>query len=73
MLTDAAVNGRVDRLSGLKENVIVGRLIPAGTGSVIARLKQVASERDKAVLEARSEAAAALAEEREEAAETESA
>jgi len=73
VLTDAAVNGRVDRLSGLKENVIVGRLIPAGTGSVIARLKQVASERDKAVLEARSEAAAALAKENEEAAETESA
>jgi DNA-directed RNA polymerase subunit beta' len=73
VLTDAAVNGRVDRLSGLKENVIVGRLIPAGTGSVIARLKQVASERDRVVLEARSDAAAALAAENEEAAETESA
>ena len=32
VLTDASVNGRVDRLRGLKENVIVGRLIPAGTG-----------------------------------------
>jgi DNA-directed RNA polymerase subunit beta' len=32
VLTDAAVNGRVDYLSGLKENVIMGRLIPAGTG-----------------------------------------
>ena len=32
MLTDAAIAGRVDYLRGLKENVIVGRLIPAGTG-----------------------------------------
>jgi DNA-directed RNA polymerase subunit beta' len=32
VLTEAAVNGKVDRLRGLKENVIVGRLIPAGTG-----------------------------------------
>ena len=33
MLTEASVNGKVDGLRGLKENVIVGRLIPAGTGS----------------------------------------
>ena len=39
MLTEAAVSGRVDTLNGLKENVIVGRLIPAGTGSVMNRLK----------------------------------
>ena len=32
VLTDAAVHGKVDRLVGLKENVIMGRLIPAGTG-----------------------------------------
>jgi DNA-directed RNA polymerase subunit beta' len=32
VLTEAAVNGKVDTLEGLKENVIVGRLIPAGTG-----------------------------------------
>ena len=32
MLTEAAINGRVDYLRGLKENVIMGRLIPAGTG-----------------------------------------
>ena len=32
-LTEAAVNGKVDTLDGLKENVIVGRLIPAGTGA----------------------------------------
>ena len=34
VLTDAAIRGKVDKLSGLKENVIVGRLVPAGTGSV---------------------------------------
>ncbi|HEY0254377.1 MAG TPA: hypothetical protein VGC41_22775 [Kofleriaceae bacterium] len=32
MLTEASINGRVDYLRGLKENVIMGRLIPAGTG-----------------------------------------
>ena len=37
VLTEAATNGRVDNLMGLKENVIVGRLIPAGTGSVMNR------------------------------------
>ncbi|HUC12407.1 MAG TPA: DNA-directed RNA polymerase subunit beta' [Stellaceae bacterium] len=47
VLTEAAVSGRIDQLSGLKENVIVGRLIPAGTGSVIARLREVAAERDR--------------------------
>src|SRR5271157_4292077 len=46
VLTEAAVSGRIDTLTGLKENVIVGRLIPAGTGSVIARLREVAAERD---------------------------
>jgi DNA-directed RNA polymerase subunit beta' len=47
VLTEAAVNGKVDTLEGLKENVIVGRLIPAGTGAVVNRLKAVAAERDK--------------------------
>ena len=37
MLTEAAVQGKVDHLRGLKENVIIGRLIPAGTGSSIYR------------------------------------
>lgn len=32
VLTDAAIEGKVDTLQGLKENVIVGQLIPAGTG-----------------------------------------
>ena len=40
MLTEAAVSGRIDMLAGLKENVIVGRLIPAGTGSVMARWRR---------------------------------
>ncbi|TMM13154.1 MAG: DNA-directed RNA polymerase subunit beta' [Actinobacteria bacterium] len=47
VLTEAAVSGRIAALTGLKENVIVGRLIPAGTGSVIARLREVAAERDR--------------------------
>ena len=51
VLTEASVAGRVDELSGLKENVIVGRLIPAGTGSVVRNLRQVAANRDKVVLE----------------------
>ena len=44
VLTEASVNGRVDDLRGLKENVIVGRLIPAGTG--FAQYKEVESELD---------------------------
>jgi DNA-directed RNA polymerase subunit beta' len=47
VLTEAAVSGRIDTLTGLKENVIVGRLIPAGTGSVMATWKSVAADRDK--------------------------
>ncbi len=47
VLTEAAVNGKIDTLEGLKENVIVGRLIPAGTGSVMNRMKIVAAERDR--------------------------
>ena len=37
ILTDAAIKGKVDELTGLKENVIIGKLIPAGTGSRIYR------------------------------------
>ena len=43
------MSGREDRLEGLKENVIVGRLIPAGTGSVINKMRRVASERDNVI------------------------
>jgi DNA-directed RNA polymerase subunit beta' len=57
VLTEAAVSGRVDELIGLKENVIVGRLIPAGTGAVMNRLKSVAADRDRAIAAARPPAA----------------
>ena len=50
VLTEAAVSGKVDNLQGLKENVIVGRLIPAGTGGVVNRLKAIAGQRDRAIL-----------------------
>jgi DNA-directed RNA polymerase subunit beta' len=46
VLTDAAVNGKADTLEGLKENVIVGRLIPAGTGGMLRRLRKEAARRD---------------------------
>jgi len=64
VLTEAAVSGRIDTLTGLKENVIVGRLIPAGTGSVIARLREIAVERDRelAAIAATEEEAAQLVE-----------
>jgi DNA-directed RNA polymerase subunit beta' len=51
VLTEASVAGKVDHLRGLKENVIVGRLIPAGTGAFSRQVKAVAAERD-AVIEA---------------------
>jgi DNA-directed RNA polymerase subunit beta' len=50
VLTEAATNGKVDGLTGLKENVIVGRLIPAGTGAVMNRLRSIAAGRDQRVL-----------------------
>ena len=55
VLTEAAVNGKVDTLEGLKENVIVGRLIPAGTGAAMTRIRQVASGRDDLILAQRAE------------------
>jgi len=58
VLTDAAVNGKVDSLEGLKENVIVGRLIPAGTGGTLSRLNRIATHRDELILEERQRAAA---------------
>ena len=56
VLTEAAVEGKVDKLTGLKENVIVGRLIPAGTGTVLRSLKRVAAQNDKEILALREEA-----------------
>ncbi|MCA3247506.1 MAG: DNA-directed RNA polymerase subunit beta', partial [Azospirillum sp.] len=58
VLTEAAVNGKVDNLMGLKENVIVGRLIPAGTGSVMNRMRQLAADRDRELLAAQQDQAA---------------
>lgn len=49
VLTEAAVQGKIDTLSGLKENVIVGRLIPAGTGAAMKRLRVTANSRDAAL------------------------
>ncbi|WP_029349510.1 DNA-directed RNA polymerase subunit beta' [Bosea sp. 117] len=50
VLTEAAVNGKSDDLGGLKENVIVGRLIPAGTGAQMAKLRVTATTRDELIL-----------------------
>ena len=47
VLTDAAIRGKTDSLEGLKENVIVARLIPAGTGFSKNKLNKVAEEQDK--------------------------
>jgi DNA-directed RNA polymerase subunit beta' len=63
VLTEASVQGKRDKLVGLKENVIVGRLIPAGTGGATSRVKKIAADRDDLVIEARrseAETAAAL-------------
>ena len=53
VLTEAAVSGKADLLEGLKENVIVGRLIPAGTGAGISSAKLIAAKRDELILEER--------------------
>ncbi len=44
VLTDSAVQGRYDYLKGLKENIIVGRLIPAGTGLIASRFRNTANQ-----------------------------
>ncbi len=59
VLTEAAVNGKVDTLEGLKENVIVGRLIPAGTGAAMTKLRSVAAMRDTLILAQKAEASSA--------------
>ena len=70
VLTEAAVTGKVDRLIGLKENVIVGRLIPAGTGSLMNELKSIAATRDLELQAAKEAEQAALAAAEAEGAET---
>ena len=59
VLTEAAVNGKIDTLEGLKENVIVGRLIPAGTGAAMSKLRHIATTRDDMILQQKAEASAA--------------
>ena len=51
VLTDASIKGKTDTLDGLKENVIVGRLVPAGTGLTKIEWDKQAREQDKARLE----------------------
>ena len=55
VLTEAAIQGKIDTLEGLKENVIVGRLIPAGTGSYMRNLQRIATKRDAALTASREE------------------
>jgi DNA-directed RNA polymerase subunit beta' len=55
------VQGKIDNLNGLKENVIVGRLIPAGTGAGMNRLRVTATSRDAALRASQRSFAAAIA------------
>ncbi len=56
VLTEASTQGKKDKLIGLKENVIVGRLIPAGTGGSAREIRKVAAMRDLRILNERSQA-----------------
>ncbi|MCS7081078.1 MAG: DNA-directed RNA polymerase subunit beta' [Chloracidobacterium sp.] len=58
VLTEAAISGRVDYLRGLKENVIMGRLIPAGTGMEYYRRIRLCDEKDLVAEESRTESEA---------------
>ena len=51
-----ALRGKADQLIGLKENVIVGRLIPAGTGAAMNEFRQIAQDRDREIQDARAAA-----------------
>ncbi len=51
VLTEASVAGKSDTLEGLKENVIVGRLIPAGTGGVMSKIRHLANSRDDLIVD----------------------
>ena len=55
VLTEAALIGKIAHARGLKENVIVGRLIPAGTGAAMAKLRRVAAMRDEMILAQKAE------------------
>ena len=56
VLTEAAVQGKEDMLEGLKENVIVGRLIPAGTGAMMRQYQALADDLDAEMLAERATA-----------------
>jgi DNA-directed RNA polymerase subunit beta' len=60
VLTEASVQGKIDTLNGLKENVIVGRLIPAGTGAGMNRMRVAATSRDASLRAAQRKLADAL-------------
>jgi len=60
VLTEAAIAGKSDPLEGLKENVIVGRLIPVGTGGQLRRYQKIAGERDARAVADRHETEEAL-------------
>lgn len=62
ILAEASVSGQVDYLYGLKENVIIGKLIPAGTGIKSFRLKYLGDEESELEKEARTQEMAAIAE-----------
>ena len=63
VLTEASVNGKTDTLDGLKENVIVGRLIPAGTGAKMNEVRAIATDRDSLIVEEKRRQAIAAAQE----------
>jgi DNA-directed RNA polymerase subunit beta' len=56
VLTEAAITGKIDYLRGLKENVVIGKLIPAGTGAEERR--RIASQKDAAARQVASDAVA---------------
>ena len=60
VLTEASTQGKSDKLIGLKENVIVGRLIPAGTGMAIHDVKAIANSRDNKIIAHKKQEAMAL-------------
>ena len=59
VLTEAAVAGKTDTLQGLKENVIVGRLIPAGTGGMMTQIRRIATSRDDLIIDDKRKTSAA--------------
>jgi DNA-directed RNA polymerase subunit beta' len=62
VLTEASINGKVDHLRGLKENVIVGRLIPAGTGMEYYRNVRLSPEMEEAAAKVQEEVSQAYEE-----------